>query len=89
MPTRFEKEGLVNVLHPQLNQRSKSLKAHVRNMKEGERARMVDDSKKHLRDKMEGVIQVLKVNCGVVQLARVKMADGKFNRRVTKLAPLF
>ena len=50
---------------------------------------MVDDSMKRCEYKMGRVIKVFKGDDGFVRSARVKMANGEFNRPVVKLAPVF
>ena len=74
---------------PQWIQRSKWSKEHVRNLKERELVWTVDDSVKRCECKVGRFIKVFKGDDGVERSARVKMAQGEFNRPVVKLAPAF
>ena len=74
---------------PKCNQRSKWSKEHVRNLKEGELVRLVDDSLKRREYKLGRIIKISTRNDSVVRSARVKLAHGELNRPVVKLAPVF
>ena len=74
---------------PQWNQRSKWSEEHVRNLKEGELVRLVDDSVKCCENKFGPIIEIFTGNDGVVRSAKVKMAHGELNRPVVQLAPVF
>ena len=50
---------------------------------------MVNDSVKQFEHKIGRLIEVFKVDKGVVRSARAKVVYGKFNRQVVKLAPVF
>ena len=70
------------------SQRSKWSNESVRNLKE-DLIWMVDDSVKGCQYKMWRKIHVFNGNDGVVQSARVKMANGEISRAVVKLTPVF
>ena len=74
---------------PQWNQRSKWSEEHVRNLKEGELVRLVDDSVKRCEYKFGPIIEIFTGSDGVVRSAKVKMAHGELNPPVVKIAPVF
>ena len=74
---------------PQLNQRLKLSKEHVRSLKEGEYIWLVDDSVKRCEYKLGRIIKICSGKDSVVRSARVKMAHGELYRPTVKLAPVF
>ena len=72
---------------PQGDQRLKWSKEHVRNLKVGEFAWLVDV--KRCEYKLGRIIEIFTGNDGVVRSARVKIEHGELNLQVVKLAPVF